>query len=102
MPRGDRRRRRTYAADVGEPLDEAARRGAQVAGEAAGALDFPGEEPRARILRAVVSLAAGSDGKDCTYPKIAAAAGVSHDTFYKHFTSRQEAQLAACEGIHER
>ena len=70
--------------------------------EVPGALDFPGEEPRARILRAVVSLAANSDGEDCTYPKIAAAAGVSHDTFYKHFASRQEAQLAACEGIHER
>jgi AcrR family transcriptional regulator len=67
-----------------------------------GALDFPGDEPRERILRAVVSLAASSDGEDCTYPKIAAAAGVSHDTFYKHFANRQEAQLAACEGIHER
>jgi len=67
-----------------------------------GALDFPGDEPRERILRAVVSLAAGSDGEDCTYPKIAAAAGVSHDTFYKHFSNRQEAQLAACEEIHER
>jgi AcrR family transcriptional regulator len=70
--------------------------------EVPGALDFPGDEPRERILRAVVSLAAASDGEDCTYPKIAAAAGVSHDTFYKHFSSRQEAQLAACEGIHER
>jgi AcrR family transcriptional regulator len=70
--------------------------------EGPGVLDFPGDEPRERILRAVVSLAAGSDGEDCTYPKIAAAAGVSHDTFYKHFSSRQEAQLAACEGIHER
>ena len=67
-----------------------------------GALDFPGEEPRERILRAVVALAAASDGEDCTYPKIAAAAGVSHDTFYKHFSSRQEAQLAACEVVHER
>lgn len=71
-------------------------------GAGPGALDFSGEEPRERILRAVVSLAASSDGEDCTYPKIAAAAGVSHDTFYKHFSSRQEAQLAACEGIHER
>jgi AcrR family transcriptional regulator len=71
-------------------------------GENPGALDFPGDEPRERILRAVVSLAASSDGEDCTYPKIAAAAGVSHDTFYKHFANRQEAQLAACEGIHER
>jgi AcrR family transcriptional regulator len=71
-------------------------------GATPGALDFPGDEPRERILRAVVSLAATSDGEDCTYPKIAAAAGVSHDTFYKHFSSRQEAQLAACEGIHER
>ncbi len=76
---------------------------AALAGEQqAGALDFPGEEPRERVLRAVVSLAAASDGEDCTYPKIAAAAGVSHDTFYKHFSSRQEAQLAACEGVHER
>ena len=71
-------------------------------GGAPGALDFPGEDPRERILRAVVSLAAASDGEDCTYPKIAAAAGVSHDTFYKHFANRQEAQLAACEGVHER
>ncbi|HTA96448.1 MAG TPA: TetR/AcrR family transcriptional regulator [Solirubrobacteraceae bacterium] len=71
-------------------------------GPTPGTLDFPGEEPRERILRAVVSLAAASDGEDCTYPKIAAAAGVSHDTFYKHFSSRQEAQLAACEGVHER
>ncbi len=71
-------------------------------GDAPGALDFPGEEPRERILRAVVALAAASDGEDCTYPKIAAAAGVSHDTFYKHFSSRQEAQLAACEVVHER
>ncbi len=71
-------------------------------GAAPGALDFSSEEPRERILRAVVSLAASSDGEDCTYPKIAAAAGVSHDTFYKHFSSRQEAQLAACEGVHER
>ena len=67
-----------------------------------GTYDFPGDEPRERILRAVVSLAAASDGEDCTYPKIAAAAGVSHDTFYKHFSNRQEAQLAACEEIHER
>lgn len=84
-------------ASVGHP-DERETRG----GEGPGSLDFPGEEPRERILRAVVSLAAGSDGEDCTYPKIAAAAGVSHDTFYKHFANRQEAQLAACEGIHER
>jgi AcrR family transcriptional regulator len=74
----------------------------EMQGEEPGALDFPGDEPRERILRAVVSLAASSDGEDCTYPKIAAAAGVSHDTFYKHFSSRQEAQLAACEGVHER
>jgi AcrR family transcriptional regulator len=74
----------------------------KAAGGSAGELDFPNDDPRERILRAVVSLAAASDGEDCTYPKIAAAAGVSHDTFYKHFSSRQEAQLAACEGIHER
>jgi AcrR family transcriptional regulator len=74
----------------------------EVVYESTPGVDFPGDEPRERILRAVVSLAASSDGKDCTYPKIAAAAGVSHDTFYKHFPSRQEAQLAACEGIHER
>jgi AcrR family transcriptional regulator len=82
---------------IGEPDEREA-----LGGENPGALDFPGDEPRERILRAVVSLAAGSDGEDCTYPKIAAAAGVSHDTFYKHFANRQEAQLAACEGIHER
>jgi AcrR family transcriptional regulator len=82
---------------TGEPHEREAPDGATP-----GVLDFPGEEPRERILRAVVSLAAGSDGEDCTYPKIAAVAGVSHDTFYKHFSSRQEAQLAACEGIHER
>ncbi len=76
--------------------------GSEPRGAVPGELDFPGDEPRPRILRAVVSLAAASDGEDCTYPKIAAAAGVSHDTFYKHFASRQEAQLAACEGIHER
>jgi AcrR family transcriptional regulator len=86
---------------TGVPADAASRREAQ-GEDVPGALDFPGEEPRERILRAVVSLAASSDGKDCTYPKIAAAAGVSHDTFYKHFSSRQEAQLAACEAIHER
>ncbi|HTC60836.1 MAG TPA: TetR/AcrR family transcriptional regulator [Solirubrobacteraceae bacterium] len=80
------------AGSRGEPRD----------GEAPGELDFPGDEPRERILRAVISLAASSDGEDCTYPKIAAAAGVSHDTFYKHFSSRQEAQLAACQGVHER
>ncbi len=75
----------------------------EVPGDAVpGTLDFPGEEPRERILRAVVALAAASDGEDCTYPKIAAAAGVSHDTFYKNFSSRQEAQLAACERVHER
>ncbi len=85
----------SFTAESGSPVVE-------IQGEVPGALDFPGEEPRERILRAVVSLAAASDGEDCTYPKIAAAAGVSHDTFYKHFSSRQEAQLAACEGVHER
>jgi AcrR family transcriptional regulator len=86
----------TPEASAVEPHERAAR------GDTPGTLDFPGDEPRERILRAVVSLAAASDGADCTYPKIAAAAGVSHDTFYKYFSSRQEAQLAACEAIHER
>ncbi len=90
------------AEDDDASLDAAKDAAREAQGEVPGAHDFPGEEPRERILRAVVSLAASSDGEDCTYPKIAAAAGVSHDTFYKHFSSRQEAQLAACEAIHER
>jgi AcrR family transcriptional regulator len=98
--------RASTAAGTGTKVRDATQAGRsqehKAQGEAPGALDFSGDEPRERILRAVVALAAASDGEDCTYPKIAAAAGVSHDTFYKHFANRQEAQLTACEGVHER
>jgi AcrR family transcriptional regulator len=60
------------------------------------------EGPKERILLAVLKLAAGKDGESISLAEIAAAAGVSFGTFYKHFRTSDEALLGACEAVHER
>jgi AcrR family transcriptional regulator len=62
----------------------------------------PDEGPKERILAAVLRLAANGDGESISLADIAATAGVSFGTFYKHFRTSQEALLAACEAVHER
>jgi AcrR family transcriptional regulator len=58
--------------------------------------------PKERILAAVLRLAANGEGESISLAEIAATAGVSFGTFYKHFRTSQEALLAACEAVHER
>jgi AcrR family transcriptional regulator len=58
--------------------------------------------PKERILAAVLRLAANGEGESISLADIAATAGVSFGTFYKHFRTSQEALLAACEAVHER
>jgi len=58
--------------------------------------------PKERILAAVLKLAAGKEGESISLADIAAGAGVSFGTFYKHFRTSQEALLGACEAVHER
>ncbi len=60
------------------------------------------EGPKERILAAVLKLAANGEGESISLADIAATAGVSFGTFYKHFRTSQEALLAACEAVHER
>ena len=62
----------------------------------------PDEGPKERILAAVLRLAANGEGESISLADIAATAGVSFGTFYKHFRTSQEALLAACEAVHER
>jgi AcrR family transcriptional regulator len=62
----------------------------------------PDEGPKERILAAVLRLAANGDGESISLADIAAGAGVSFGTFYKHFRTSQDALLAACEAVHER
>lgn len=62
----------------------------------------PDEGPKERILAAVLRLAANGEGESISLADIAAAAGVSFGTFYKHFRTSQDALLAACEAVHER
>jgi AcrR family transcriptional regulator len=61
-----------------------------------------GDGPKERILLAVLRLAANGEGESISLADIAATAGVSFGTFYKHFRTSQEALLAACEAVHER
>ena len=60
------------------------------------------EGPQERILAAVLRLAANGEGGSISLADIAATAGVSFGTFYKHFRTSQDALLAACEAVHER
>jgi AcrR family transcriptional regulator len=62
----------------------------------------PDEGPKERILAAVLRLAANGEGESISLADIAATAGVSFGTFYKHFRTSQDALLAACEAVHER
>jgi AcrR family transcriptional regulator len=57
--------------------------------------DSPAEEQRARIVDAVVELCSSTGYAEMTHQQIAARAGVSYTTFYKHFENKQEALLAA-------
>jgi AcrR family transcriptional regulator len=62
----------------------------------------PDDGPKERILAAVLRLAANGEGESISLADIAATAGVSFGTFYKHFRTSQDALLAACEAVHER
>ena len=62
----------------------------------------PDDGPKERILAAVLRLAANGEGESISLADIAAGAGVSFGTFYKHFRTSQDALLAACEAVHER
>jgi AcrR family transcriptional regulator len=62
----------------------------------------PDDSPKERILAAVLRLAANGEGESISLADIAATAGVSFGTFYKHFRTSQDALLAACEAVHER
>jgi AcrR family transcriptional regulator len=59
-------------------------------------------DPRERIMRAILTLSAGKDGLNVSHRDIATTARVSYGTFYKHFQSKQEAQLAACDVVRKR
>ncbi len=61
-----------------------------------------GQEQRARIVEAVLELAARKGYRSMTHRDIASAAKVSYSTFYNHFANKQEALIAACEVAHER
>jgi AcrR family transcriptional regulator len=62
----------------------------------------PDDGPKERILAAVLRLAANGEGESISLADIAATAGVSFGTFYKHFRTSQDALLAACEAVHGR
>lgn len=58
--------------------------------------------PRERIVRAVAQLAAADGYASLSMPAIAATAAVSNRTFYREFADKQEAFLAAFDGLAER
>jgi AcrR family transcriptional regulator len=62
----------------------------------------PDDGPKERILAAVLRLAANGEGESISLADIAAAAGVSFGTFYKHFRTSDDALLGACEAVHQR
>jgi AcrR family transcriptional regulator len=64
----------------------------------AGAFD-EAEDPRTRILRAVLEICARKGYAAMTHRDIAAAASVSYSTFYKHFDGKQQALLSACDEL---
>jgi AcrR family transcriptional regulator len=93
------------AADWGEALSADGNLGAGGASgeDMGGASGLAGDDgPKERILLAVLKLAAGKDGESISLADIAAAAGVSFGTFYKHFRTSQDALLGACEMVDER
>jgi AcrR family transcriptional regulator len=57
--------------------------------------ETPADEQRARIIDAVVELASRKGYPEMTHQQIAAHAGVSYTTFYKHFENKQQALLGA-------
>lgn len=92
------------ASDWGEALSADGHLGAAAA--SSGDMGTKGlatdEGPKERILAAVLRLAANGEGESISLADIAATAGVSFGTFYKHFRTSQNALLAACEAVHER
>lgn len=60
-----------------------------------GTSETPAQNPRARIVEAVVELACEEGYVAMTHQQIAARAGMSYTTFYKHFQNKQDALLGA-------
>jgi AcrR family transcriptional regulator len=65
-------------------------------------LDLPAARltltPRERIVQAVTRVVAERGYQELTIPRISATAGISNQTFYEHFASKEEAFLAAFDG----
>jgi AcrR family transcriptional regulator len=59
------------------------------------------QEQQRRIVDAVTALAAKHGYGAMTHPQIAATAKISYGTFYKHFESKGDALLAACDAMQE-
>jgi AcrR family transcriptional regulator len=91
------RGRRTQAtrSAAGQARKQTARAGMQAS------TSIVGDDPRDRIMRAMLRLAASKGATNVTHRDIANTASVSYGTFYKHFQSKQAAQLAACEVVRE-
>src|ERR1700722_9335974 len=62
----------------------------------------PDAGPKERSLAAVRRRAANGEGESISLAEIAASAGVSFGTFYKHFRTSDDALLGACEAVHQR
>lgn len=58
---------------------------------------FVAHNQRERVLQAVTAVTAAHGYAGLTVPRIAETAGISHQTFYEHFTNKHEAFLAAIE-----
>jgi AcrR family transcriptional regulator len=57
------------------------------------------ESQRARILRAMVELVAEHGYADTTVPNVVAAARVSRNAFYEHFTDKTDCFIAVCDDV---
>jgi AcrR family transcriptional regulator len=57
------------------------------------------ESQRARILRAMVELVAEHGYADTTVPNVVAAARVSRNAFYEHFTDKTDCFIAVCDEV---
>lgn len=80
----------------GEP-GPAAKRAAEAASVPRPPVESPppdGDSRRERIVRAAAKLTVANGYESLTIPAISAAAGVSNQTFYDHFASKEEALLA--------
>jgi AcrR family transcriptional regulator len=70
--------------------------------DASGSADSSPDEQRARLIDAITRTAAERGYADTTVDQIAAYAGVSQETFFRHFTGTDQCLLAAYDSFFER